>query len=173
MKIVIDTSTFISLAKINYPQIILNIKGTLLIPHEVYEEAVMEGEKKDIPDATLIKRFVSDNNISIFKAKDTSFKDLFSRLKKTLPRGDTAVLALAIQEKADTVMIDDEGLTKIALSLGFNVVASPDLMLQSLKEGGIEFKKFEKNIKNLVLENRVSSVVGELYIMEGKKYVKN
>ena len=65
MKTIIDTSILISLAKINYLEIILKLKSALLIPHEVYEESVVEGEKKDLPDATLIRRFIADNKIVI------------------------------------------------------------------------------------------------------------
>lgn len=142
MKVVIDASTFISLAKINNLHILLNLKSTLLMPDEIYEEAVIAGERKKIPDATAIKQFVGSNNIKTMKARDKSSRDLFSVLRRRLSKGDCAVIALSVQEGAEAVITDDEGLGKIAFTLGFKVIASPDLLLQSFKEGFIGFNEF-------------------------------
>lgn len=49
-----------------------------------------------------------------------------------------------MQEEVEVLITDDEGLGKIAMTLGFKVMASPDLLLQSLKEGFIGFTEFEK-----------------------------
>ncbi|MGR3220404.1 MAG: hypothetical protein ACUZ8H_11405 [Candidatus Anammoxibacter sp.] len=172
MKAVIDTSTLISLAKINCLEVILNLESDLLLSDEVYEESVIEGEKRDMPDATMIRRFIMDYNLSIIKVKSKSIKGLFSKIKKILPKGDNAVLSLALQENALKIITDDEGLSKIALSLGFNVSASPDLIFQSFKKGKIKYREFEKYIRNLVIENRLGSTVAEFYVMEGENYVK-
>ncbi len=99
MKTIIDTSILISLAKINYLEIIPKLKNALLIPHEVYEESVVEGERKDLPDAILIKRFLVDNKIATLKVKSSPVKAISLKIKKVLPKGDRAVLALALQEK--------------------------------------------------------------------------
>lgn len=173
MKIVIDTSTFISLAKINNLHMLLNLKSDLLIPYEIYEEAVIAGERKNIFNATVIKKFVENNNIRTIRVKDYFIKKLFSMLKKRLTKGDSAALALSVQEEVGVLITDDEGLGKIAMILGFKVMASPDLLLQSLKEGFAGFKEFEKNIRLLVIENRLSPVVVEFYMMEGKEYAEN
>ena len=82
MKIVVDASTFISLAKIGNLHILLNLRSALFIPYEVYEEAVIAGERKKVPDATIIKQFVRSNNIKTIKARDSSIRKLFSMLKR-------------------------------------------------------------------------------------------
>lgn len=46
MKTVIDTSTLISLAKISYLELIPKLKIDVVIPDEVYREAVIRGEEK-------------------------------------------------------------------------------------------------------------------------------
>ncbi|MEW6087707.1 MAG: PIN domain-containing protein [bacterium] len=173
MKIVIDTSVLISLAKINYMEIIAKLKSNLILSNEVYEEAVVEGEKKDLPDATLIKKFIKENKIAQVQVKNSSIKGLSLKIEKNLSKGDASILALALQENAVEILTDDEGLAKLALFLDFKVSASSDLIFQSLSEGIIKYNEFDKHIKNLVLENRLSPVVAEFYIMEGKKYDKN
>ena len=58
MKYVIDTSSLISLARIQYLEIIsaLRIKG--LLPHEVYNEAVTTGMVKGYTDSVIIENFI-------------------------------------------------------------------------------------------------------------------
>jgi hypothetical protein len=52
MESVIDTSTLISLARINYLELIPALRTDLAVPVEIYEEAVLEGEEKGFADAT-------------------------------------------------------------------------------------------------------------------------
>ena len=172
MKTIIDTSLLISLARINYLEAILHQRGVFLLPNEVYQESVEEGQKKDMADAILIRQFITNSKIAITNVKKRSIKTLLSKINKALLVGDAAVLALALQEKAMEIMTDDEGLSRIALSLGFKVRASPDLVLQAFKGRIIDFQDFERYTKGLILENRLGPVVAELYLMEGKKYVK-
>lgn len=169
---IIDASTLISLAKINFLEILEEFKDTLVVPNEVFIESVVEGEKMDMPDATLIKNFITNNNIKIAKVKSGAIRSLSLRINKVLAKGDTAVLALALQEKTAKAITDDEGLSKIALSLGLRVKSSPDLLLDALIKGTINFREFEDYIRSLILENRLGHVVAELYIMEGKKHVE-
>jgi hypothetical protein len=50
--------------------------------------------------------------------------------------------------------------------------ASADLILEAFNKKIIDAYKFENLIRELVVENRLSSQVAELYLIEGKKYVK-
>lgn len=95
------------------------------------------------------------------------------KLNKTLSKGDEAVLALAVKKRATQIITNDDGLGKIASALGFRVIATPDLLLKGLFARLINIDEFEVFIRGLVIENRLSSVVSELYLLEGKKYVKS
>ncbi|HIC92002.1 MAG TPA: hypothetical protein EYP21_08120 [Syntrophaceae bacterium] len=172
MKVIVDTSTLISLARIGELHRLVRIGKGLVAPEVVYHEAVVEGEKKGITDATIIKGYFSNHSIRMEKVDKVSWDNLRRRLSKVVERGDHAILALATQEKAYEIITDDEGLAKIAISLGFKVTASPDLLLEALKNKDIGFDEFENGIRNLVIENRLSSRVAEIYIIEGKSYEK-
>ena len=78
-------------------------------------------------------------------------------------------MSAAIKEKANGILTDDDGLGKIALALGFIVKATPDLLIEGLRGNILDFTDFEVFIRGLVIENRLSSVIAELYLMEGKK----
>lgn len=172
MKVVVDTSTLISLAKIGELQRLMKMRKEVITPDVVYDEAVVEGEKRGIVDAAIIKGYFSDNSIKIAKLDKSPWNNLQKRLGKVLEKGDHAVLALCMQEKIHEILTDDEGLGKIAINLGFKVTASADLLLEALKGKDMGYEGFEVGIKNLIVENRLSSRVAEIYIMEGKSYEK-
>ena len=69
-------------------------------------------------------------------------------------------------------MTGDDGLGKIAMALGFDVKATADLLMERLRKNRLGLEDFEVFIKGLVIANRLSSAVAELYILEGRKGVK-
>jgi len=170
---VIDTSTLISLARIDYLELIPILKADVAVPVEIYEEAVLKGEEKGFADATVIKKFTEGHRIKILGVKIRYITALRKKIDRILTKGDEAVLSLALQEKAKEIMADDDGLGKIAMALGFNVKATPDLLMEGLKGNVLSLQDFEIFIKGLVIANRLSSAVAELYILEGRKDVKS
>jgi predicted nucleic acid-binding protein len=148
------------------------LRTDAVIPHQVYEEAVTKGEEKGFADATVIRRFLEKYQIQVAAIKTDSVTALRKKVRKSLTEGDEAVLSLAIQEKAKEIVTDDDGLGKIAMAFGFHVKASPDLLLEGLKKNRLGHEDFEVLIRELVIENRLSSAVAELYILEGRKDVK-
>jgi predicted nucleic acid-binding protein len=97
---------------------------------------------------------------------------LRSQINRNLSKGDGAVLSSAFSVGANEVLTNDDGLGKIAMGLGFRVIATPDLLIEALKEGVINIEDFENFVRGLVVENRISAALAELYLMEGKKHVK-
>jgi predicted nucleic acid-binding protein len=171
-KTVIDTSTLISLARISYLELLPKLRKSVVLPYEVYEEAVIKGEEKGIADAIVIKGFIKNYGIEIVGTKRYSIKALRRQTNRNLAKGDEAVLSLALSVGAKEVLTNDDGLGKIAMGIGFRVIATPDLLMEALKEKAMNIQDFEIFIRGLVVENRVSSALAELYLMEGKKHVK-
>jgi len=172
MKSIIDTSTLISLARIAYLELIPMLRTDVLIPDEIYEEAVLKGEEKGFADATVIKNFMEKHRIKIVRVKTHSITALRKRVNKILTKGDESVLSLALQEKGEEIVTDDDGLGKLAMALGFDVKATPDLIMEGLKKNRLSIQDFEIFIRGLVIENRLSSAIAEFYILEGRKDVK-
>jgi predicted nucleic acid-binding protein len=172
MKTVIDTSTLISLAKISSLELLPKSRKKVVLPHAVYEEAVIQGEERGIADATVIKGFIKNYGIEIVGTKRNFIRALRSRISRNLSKGDEAVLSVAFSAGAKEVLTNDDGLGKIAMGLGFRVMATPDLLMESVKEGAMNIQDFENFVRGLVVENRLGSALAELYLMEGKKHVK-
>ena len=172
MKSIIDTSTLISLARIAYLKLIPMSRRDVSIPDEIYKEAVLKGEEKGFADATVIKHFIEKHRIKIVRVKTHSITALRKKVNKILTKEDESVLSLGMQEKVKEIVTDDEGLSKLAMTLGFDVKATPDLLMEALRENRLSIQDFEVFIRELVIENRLSSAIAELYILEGGKDVK-
>jgi predicted nucleic acid-binding protein len=172
MKSIVDTSTLISLAKIAYLELIPTLRKDVSVPYEIYEEAVLKGEEKGFADATVIKNSIEKHRIKMVHVKAHSITALRKKVNKVLTKGDEAVLSLAIQEKAREIVTDDDGLGKLAMALGFDVRATPDLLMEGLKKNRLSIEDFEVFIRGLVIEYQLSSAVAELYILEGRRNVK-
>lgn len=172
VKYVIDTSTLISLTRINSLDLLAKLNVDLLLSDKIYAEAVIEGEKRGFTDATVIKAFINEHEIKPLKVKKEQIMTLRGKINKVLAAGDEAVLSLAMQEKSAGILTDDDGLGKIAVALGYAVAAAPDLLLKGLRRNIYNIGEFETFIRGLVIENRLSSVVAELYLLEAKNAEK-
>ena len=172
MRSVIDTSTLISLARIAYLELIPTLRTDVSVPYEIYEEAVSAGEKRGFADATVIRHFIDKQRIRIARVKTPFRTALRKRSNKILTKGDESVLSLAMQGRANEIISNDDGLGKLAMALGFDVKATPDLLMEALEKKRLSIEDFEIFIKGLVIENRLSSAVAELYVLEGRKDVK-
>lgn len=172
MKAIIDTSTLISLTKIGKLDLLRQLKFSLIMPEEVYREAVVTGEEKGFSDATVIKRCINSHGIPVSSVKTGSIVAMRKKLNKVLSAGDEAVLSLAVQEKINMIITNDDGLGKIGVALGMQVYASPDILLKALTKNIADFREFEISIRSLVVENRLSSRIAELYIVEGANHAK-
>ena len=173
MKAIVDTSTLISLAKINFLGFLKSIRKDISMPEDVYHEAVIKGEEKAATNALVIKNFFIGNRIKPLTVKKEYLRPLENKIKKTIGKGDRAVIALALQTKAKEIITNDDGLGRIAMSMGFKASASPDLLFEGLKTAILTLKDYENLLRSLVIENRITSVIAEFYIMEGKSYGKN
>jgi len=172
VKSVIDTSALISLARIAYLELLPLLRADVSISSEIYEEAVIKGEEKGFADATVIKSFLEKHRIQVVRVRNESLTALRKKLRKILTKGDEAVLALAMQERVREIIADDDGLGRIAMALGFDVKATPDLLMEGLKKDRLSVRDVETFLRELVVENRLSSAVAELYILESQRDVK-
>ncbi len=105
MKIILDASPIIFLAKLNAFDLLKDFQ--CFVPQAVVNELF----QKDIPERELLKKFLSQKSVKILiTKKDTTFSP-------SLGRGETSVLALAVEKKIPNVIIDDRRAFYVALTL--------------------------------------------------------
>jgi len=92
IRVVIDSSALISLAKIDAIDLLIRINAKFLCPEEVYEETVEMGIRKGYPDAIIIKRIFDKKLIETVTVKTP-------KIYKGISKNDSKVIQLTKQKK--------------------------------------------------------------------------
>jgi len=129
-KIVCNATPLIAFAKIGQLPLMQKIVGNLLIPEAVAQE---------------ISAYSSTASGAIILADEPwiQVESLQSQVQMqlllpTLDRGEAAVIALALEQKASLVLIDELTGRKVAQSLQLNVTGSVGLLIKAKEIGEID-----------------------------------
>lgn len=152
---------------------LLQLRGVLKAPRTVYNETIVEGNKKGVIDALKIEKVFSEGKIKLINVEPGQVNKIKQDIGKKLEYGDYEVLGLAKQENAKEILTDDITMSAIALVMGFQPISSPDILLESLGRKLIDLDDFKASIRLLVIEKRIESSIAEAYILEGEKIVSN
>lgn len=126
MVIVSDTSAVTNLIKIGELDLLKNVFETIVIPRIVYEElCVIDKQKKIIEQA---------NWINVVDLKNLSLK---TTLLLEVDKGEAEAIALAIELKADYLLIDEQAGRAVAERLGIKITGIIGI-LQAKQKGLIE-----------------------------------
>jgi predicted nucleic acid-binding protein len=82
----------------------------VLIPAKVYEETVIAGKKKQLPDAIIIDELIHKKKIEVIKIKNKSELDRIYQFN--VFGGEAESVALYFPEKAGILVSDDDNLRK-------------------------------------------------------------
>jgi len=121
LKVVSNSSPLIHLAKIKKLDLLKEIFGKIFIPKAVYDECVVESFK----EANEIKK---SEWIIVKKIKN---EDLKKALSIYLDDGEAEAITLAIEEKADLILLDDYDAREVARKYGFNITGVIDILLKA------------------------------------------
>lgn len=156
-----DSSPLIHLARIGELELLRDIFEEVFVPEAVFRECVIEGSDRD--DAGKIK---AASWIHITKIKDIELK---KALNASLDEGESEAIVLALQEKADIILLDDYDAREFARIYGLKItgiigillkakytgrISSLSLILENLKETGFWL--------NEDLRSQILSDAGEL-----------
>ena len=135
-EIISNTTPIISLLKINKLHLLKDLYSQITIPYAVFNE-IEKGRKKEYyTDLSQIKW------ITIKKIKDTHLMDRFADLDD----GEAEVLALAKEQNADLVLMDELMGRKYAKNLKFKLTGTIGILLKAKEMGQI------KSVKDLLTE---------------------
>lgn len=118
MIVVSNAGPLIALAKIEQFELLRELFGKLCIPQAVYDEVVVIGAGKAGANET---RQGVGNWIEVKKVKDlVMVKSLLTKLGK----GESEAIALALEMKADLVLLDDYKARATAEFMGLNMTGT-------------------------------------------------
>ena len=140
--VVSNSTALIFLAKINKLNLLRDIFGKIIIPEEVYFEVAVKGCGR--PGSEEIRLAIKDW-IIVKKVRNKELKKLLSLI---LDEGEAACIALALEIKADYVILDDLMARKIAGSLELNIIGTIGIILLAKK------LKLIDNPKSIILSLR-------------------
>lgn len=160
MKAVSDSSILISLSQIGQLELLREMFSEVFIPEEVYNEVVTKGG--DRAGAINVK---NAGWIKVSKVKNVRLSHL---LGESLDSGEAEAIALALELKADIVLLDERDARKKAKNQGLKVLGVIGVLVWGKKKGRIKLLRpvLETLIKNNFriseeLFSRVLDEVGE------------
>jgi predicted nucleic acid-binding protein len=160
-KVVCNSSPLIHLTRIGELEILREIFKEVLIPEAVYREVVIEGRDREdvgkIKTATWI-HIAGIKNIELKKALNTS-----------LDEGESEAIVLALQKKADIILLDDYDAREFARIYGLKITGTIGVLMKAKCMGRISsLSEILENLKetgfwiNEDLRSQVLRDAGEL-----------
>lgn len=155
---VFDSSTLILTAKIELLDLFLNGIGMeVAIPRAVEEECC--GGKKTL-DALMIQKAVGESRITVRSVRN---KKLVLKLEEdfSMGRGEAEAIALALQEKARLVGIDDKRGINACKLTGVPFTTAIAILLRSRQKGLIDKDDAQARLSSLARHGRYKSSILE------------
>ncbi|MCS4541911.1 MAG: hypothetical protein HY929_06295 [Euryarchaeota archaeon] len=170
MKVVCNAGPLIALGRLNALHLLSKNYERILISREVYTEAVTRGIEKGHVDALRIKRLVEQ---SILTIKDAPRRK--QKFKFEIDIGEIETICLALQEKADLVLMDDWYARMEAKRAGLKVKGTLGVLYDSFKNGIIDFKHFESMVEEIIYREDIwiNKDLCRKVIQRAKKLIKN
>ncbi len=162
MIVVGDASPIIGLAAVGKLNILKKLYENIYIPEAVYQEIAVSGDGQ--PGSSEVK---SEEWIISHPVRDINF---FKALRIELDEGEAEAIALAIEIKAELILIDEKLARNVALRLGLNVVGVLGILAEAKRQMIIDELKpaIDALIKNAGfrigsdLYEKVLQTVGEI-----------
>lgn len=134
-----NSSPIMNLAAIGRLGLIKLKFGNIVIPDAVWRELVIDGKgKKGVED-------IEKSNW--IKVQSVRNKALIEVLEKDLDNGESEAIALAVENNADILLLDDKSARLIAANLGLKLIGIVGILIWAKKEGVI--KKLSKELDKL------------------------
>lgn len=152
--LVLNATPLIHISRAGYSWVFEKFKKELVIPREVFNDVVVRGKEKGIPDAIITEKLVKNKTIEIIEVEDRDYlnfvKQLASDFLKPLHEGEAEVIAIAKERKAIAI-IDESSAREVGRVLNIHVRGSIYLFIILYKRKLISkdevIKAFEEMVK--------------------------
>lgn len=136
MPIVSNASPLIWLSKVGKLSLLKKLFGEVLIPEEVYKEAVEKGLEEGFSDAFVIKESVDNGWIKVIKLDEDGEK-LFRKIMEhasEIHLGEAQAIILARKNKTLLLMDESSG-RAFAEAMGLKVRGTLYIIIEALRKG--------------------------------------
>lgn len=155
--IIADSSALILLEKIGLLGSIVGIHS-IIIPEEVYKEAILRGLENQHHDALELNKKVSERLIRIMRVNDLA--KVFELTRDFgLEKGEAEAISLLIGGKGDVIAVDDLKAMKYCDRFNLPFVTTINLVMDVLERKIINKAEAKMAIKNLAIYGRYSNEI--------------
>lgn len=143
--VISNSSPLIHLSKIERLDLLQRLYKEVTIPAAVYREIVLEGHGR--PGSSAIKIHCDKGDIRV---REITNKNLYKSLKRDLDNGEAEAITLAVEMKADLILLDESEARKMASLFDLPVTGFIGILLKAYKNGLIDdFKTtLDKAVEN-------------------------
>ena len=142
MKIVINSSPLIFLAKLQFLELFLDSDDLFYIPPAVLEEIEAKSDEVSLAILPLIKA-------EKLQVLSTRLLFLVNRLNLNLGRGESEAISLATELQAGFTILDDRAARKRAINLGLNVKGTLAIIKKLSQEDKITINNLDEFYQRL------------------------
>ena len=126
MKAISNAGPLIALAKLGQLGLLLDLFDEIVIPREVCNEVVTKGLLIGAPDAESVDYLVRQGQILVL---DVTLPSPLPKWAQTIDIGEAQVISLALDRRADWVLIDNAHARKAARELGLEPKGTIGLLM--------------------------------------------
>lgn len=134
MMVISDASPLISLAAINHLDLLQRLFGQIFIPPAVHSEVCGGRNRMGVPD--------------YIKVQQVSNQGVLQSLEISLHAGESAAIALGLENDGSLIILDDKEARETATRLGIRVIGTLGVLLLAKRRGTVEL--VEPLIRQLV-----------------------
>jgi predicted nucleic acid-binding protein len=157
VRVVSNASPLIYLSKLGKLKLLQKLFKEILIPKEVFNEVVLRGKEGKFSGVLVIEDAVRRGWL---KTKGTKVDRRLLKFAPELDLGETEVISLAREIKADLVLMDDASARSISESFGLDTKGTIYVLLKAYKSELITKEEIKTLLDKLILTGfRLSSEV--------------
>ena len=162
-EVISNSSPLILLATIGKINYLFSLFESIIIPPEVFNEAITQGLAHGHSDAIQLEKFHKNKQIIVRKPKKIieSLQNI-----KTMHLGEIQALSLAIEKKDSTILLDDEEARIFARNMGIKVKGTLGILVENYKRQLISSKEAKESLRKL---NKIMYLSGEVFDFVLKK----
>lgn len=129
----VDSSTPIHLARIGRVPLLDELFDAVLLPSAVWDEVVVQGD--GLPGAKEMRSARQDGWMAVVDIEDP---DTVDRAGGALDPGEAEAIALALQEDADALVLDEAAARRAARERGLPTTGTVGLLLAGYRRGHVD-----------------------------------
>ena len=162
-KAVLNSSVIIALSMLKRLEHLTYLFEEIMIPVAVYEEVCIRGH--GLPGDMELREAVSKGVITIKSVRNRS---LVAELCRELSVGEAEAIVLALEERADFIVLDDKLAREKATEMGLNVIGTLRVLRMFYDKGLMDKQALVSEIRKLrehgfwVSDNVIKRILKEL-----------